>query len=637
VGKSSVLQAGVLPEVEDRQGTASVYWRRWQGDDFALQIKNECLTALQIDWPSGETPIGDVPFDAFVQRATTIADRRLLLVLDQFEEYLAQHREAAQPGGFDSALARLINNRDIRANLLIGIREDGLWSLDLRFQSRVSGLLDNTLRLAHLDLVAAKEAIVGPLKVYSKTTAPVGPVAIEPSLVEEILVQVTPREKNPLEHEDRVEAPYLQLILTRLWFADKARREMRLETFRKIGGAGDIVLGHLTNVLNQLSRRDKGICARIFPHMVTPSGFKIPQRPADLNEYAKVKDGAVSKLLSRLSDDSQIESSQTRILRRIDQPERYEIFHDVLGRAIQRWLTRYTVFHRVMAVTIPAVAVFATVLSVFAFMQRSQAVSAQQEAVLSANLANAEKEALQAQLRDIDERRALEVVTGGVPTVGDLSVKIKRARETAKAGDVAAAEKMLRDELSVRTDPREQMSIYGTLGYIKRDAPDGSAIPDYEHALDLARQVNDQEVQAEMLLAIAYQRERQGNLVQASQAIREGINGTKWSKDTALLADLHSRLASMQEKLGNTASAERHYREALKVYRSIGAKQQASSTLVRLSAIDQSTGNKAAAQRQLKEAQDQYQSNSPVQAAPPDGSKKLKLRQENGPAYATPP
>ena len=42
VGKSSVLQAGVLPEVEDRHGTASVYWRRWQGDDYILQVKTEC-------------------------------------------------------------------------------------------------------------------------------------------------------------------------------------------------------------------------------------------------------------------------------------------------------------------------------------------------------------------------------------------------------------------------------------------------------------------------------------------------------------------------------------------------------------------------------------------------------------------
>ena len=139
----------------------------------------------------------------------------------------------------------------------------------------------------------------------------------------------------------------------------------------------------------------------------------------------------------------------------------------------------------------------------------------------------------------------------------------------------------------------------------------------------LAR-LNDPEAQAEMLLAIAYQRERQGNLNQAAQAIREGINGTKWSKDSALLGDLHSRLASMQEKQGNTASAERHYREALKVYRSIGAKQQASSTLVRLSAIDQSTGNKAAAQRQLKEAQE---------AAPANINKMRKA----APAYATPP
>jgi tetratricopeptide (TPR) repeat protein len=615
VGKSSVLQAGVLPEVANRQGTASVYWRKWQGDDFARQLKTECLKSLGIDWPSIETPIDKIPFDEFVQRATVLADRRLLLVLDQFEEYLAQHPGESTSGGFDSALARLVNHPDIRINILIGIREDGLWSLDLRFQARISGLLDNTLRLAHLNLAAAREAIVGPLKMYSQMASPDGPTTIEAALVDEILREVTPHEKNPLEPEDRVEAPYLQLILTRLWFADKARSEMKLDTFRRIGGAGDIVLSHLTTVLRQLSRRDRSICARIFPHMVTPSGFKIPQRPADLNEYAKVKDGAVGKLLSRLSDDSQIESSQTRILRRIDQPERYEIFHDVLGRAIQRWLTRYTVMHRVIAVTVPAVAVFALVLSGFALFQRSQAVVAREEAVLSAKLATAERDALQAQLRDIDEQRALEAVTVNVGKMGDLQARLQQARERVKAGDIPGAEKLLQAELKTRTDPGERMSILGTLGFIKRDSKDLSAIPYYEQALDLSRQLNDKKVEAEMLLAIAYQRERQGDPVQASKAIEQAIVVTKQSKDTALRADLHSRLASIHEKQGDTRTAAGHYEEALAIYRSMGAKQQASSTLVRLSAINQNLGNTKSAQRQLNEAQ-HYEA-APIQSSVP--------------------
>jgi tetratricopeptide (TPR) repeat protein len=636
VGKSSVLQAGVLPEVADRQGTASAYWRWWQADDFAHQLKIECLKALQIDWPAAESPIDTIAFDEFVQRATVLADRRLLLVLDQFEEYLAQHPDEARPGGFDSGLARLINHPDIRLNILIGIREDGLWSLDLRFQSRIAGLLDNTLRLAHLNLAAARDAIVGPLKVYSQLASPEGPVTIEPALVDEILKEVTPHEKNPLEPEDRVEAPYLQLILTRLWFADKAKREMKLETFRKIGGAGDIVLSHLTSVLGQLSRRDRSICARIFPHMVTPSGFKIPQRPADLNEYAKVKDGAVTKLLSRLSDDSQIASSQTRILRRIDQPERYEIFHDVLGRAIQRWLTRYTVIHRMMAVTVPAIAIFALALSGFAFFQRGQALEAREEAVLSAKLATAERDALQAQLRDIDERRALESVTVKVPSAGNLPGKLQQARDRAKAGDLTGAETLLQGELNTRTDPGERLSILGTLGYIKRDARDFSAIPYYGQAIALSRQLNDRKAEAEMLLALAYQRERQGDPTQAAKAIEQAILVTKQSKDTALRADLHSRLAALHEKQGDTKIAAGHYEEALTLYRSMGAKQQASSTLVRLSAINQNLGNTKSAQQQLNEAQKQ---NDATPYAPPTQAPEPYKKQEpavNEPAQSVP-
>jgi len=51
-----------------------------------------------------------------------------------------------------------------------------------------------------------------------------------------------------------VEAPYLQLVLERLWERERelGSRELRLETFRAIGGARAVVREHVRGALDAL-------------------------------------------------------------------------------------------------------------------------------------------------------------------------------------------------------------------------------------------------------------------------------------------------------------------------------------------------------------------------------------------------
>ncbi|MEE8258024.1 MAG: hypothetical protein V3R60_09070, partial [Acidobacteriota bacterium] len=182
-------------------------------------------------------------------------------------------------------------------------------------------------------------------------------VSIEPALVEAVLDQVrtgqvvlgkggrgvVEGEATPTSSEVQIEAPYLQLVMTRLW--DEEMRTgsdiLRLETLDRLEGSERIVRTHLDGVMSALPPSEQEAAARVFHHLVTPGGTKIAHTLPDLAEYAGLPQIQLTPMLDDLS------GAGMRILRPVapplDQPlaPRYEIFHDVLGPAILDWRARY--------------------------------------------------------------------------------------------------------------------------------------------------------------------------------------------------------------------------------------------------------------------------------------------------------
>lgn len=336
VGKSSVLRAGVLPHLRADSGAVAVYYNTWQSDSFLEDLTGRCRTALGLNDP-----------DVRLDKLTASGGPRLFLLLDQFEELLLYHQTGAQAEEFDSLLARIVNRSDLTANVLIGIREDALSRFDQRFSIRIADLLANTLPLEHLNNDAARRAILEPLRVFNERHGlGANGYSMEAELAEEILRQVQPRQFAETEVEGaiapgpgRVETPFLQLVLQRLWKEEIKADSLvlRLETLRRIGGALQIVDKHVNDVFASLPRdQDREIAAKMFRYLVTPSRSKIAQDTESLVGYGEAPEAQVRPVLSWLSD-----KPESRILRRLDSPERYEIFHDVLAQPILDWRKKY--------------------------------------------------------------------------------------------------------------------------------------------------------------------------------------------------------------------------------------------------------------------------------------------------------
>ncbi len=172
-------------------------------------------------------------------------------------------------------------------------------------------------------------------------------MTVEPELIERVLDEVGAGQIEPalggrgaIEGADdlaRIEAPYLQLVMQRLWEEERASGSdvLRVATLERLGGAQHIVEEHFESAMDALSPEQKDVAARLFNHLVTPSGTKIAHELSDLADFGGVAGDELSPVLTTLTE--------RRILRSLEEggEVRYEIFHDVLAQPVLAWRARH--------------------------------------------------------------------------------------------------------------------------------------------------------------------------------------------------------------------------------------------------------------------------------------------------------
>lgn len=441
VGKTSLLRAGVAHRLRRAHDALVVVLSSWTGDPVA-----DLLDAVRAAAPEGVEP---------VRRGGSLADelaawtRRLdsdvYVILDQFEEYFLYHENERGGGTLMDELPEALRRGGLRVNFLLGVREDSLAELDA-FKARIPNLFGNSLRLDRLDRIAARAAIEGPLERYNGLVAEDQAVSAEPELVEAVLHQVavgrvdlgqSGRGGVGEEDADRIEAPYLQLVLERLWEVETAAgsRRLRLDTLTQLGGAAHIVEDHLERAMAELSPDEKDAAAAMYNYLVTPSGTKIAHRAGDLAGYASVDEAETERVLKRLVEERIVRAGEDGAA-----GPRYEIFHDVLAEAVLAWRTRHEAERRIeaerqagarrhrrlLALAIGALVLIAILaaIAIYAFAQRG----------------DARAQARRARGREIAARA---VITAPV----DPEQAVRLALQAARLDPSRAAESVLRSTL----------------------------------------------------------------------------------------------------------------------------------------------------------------------------------------------
>jgi WD40 repeat protein len=365
VGKTSLLQAGVVHDLREqvrenagaspkRTPFAVCAFSAWLDEPLPALV--EALRAAAAEALGGDELRPSAPGEPLVDtlRAWTQRVRTLLVVLDQFEDYFLYHAEEEGEGTFAVEFPRIVNEPNLRVNFLLSLREDAWAKLD-RFEGQIPRLFTNYVRVEHLDRGAAREAIEGPVEEWNRRFAGERPYTIEPALVDAVIEAAA---AGPLAlaeggdgaaldanhaESDAIEAPFLQLVLERLWRATTGARtsELTLNRLEQLGGAQRIVETHLQDALGALSNADQAVAADVFRYLVTRAKTKIAHPAADLAEWTNRPEPQVAAVLEKLC-----RGESGRILRRVppaheNDAMRYEIFHDVLAEPVLAWKAGY--------------------------------------------------------------------------------------------------------------------------------------------------------------------------------------------------------------------------------------------------------------------------------------------------------
>ncbi len=367
VGKTSLLEAGVTYRVHQTPGRTAVVFRDWQGDvvgNLKRAIGAEVARVAGI--PAADPD--DSALATYASRFAPVLDVPLVLLLDQFEEYFVFHPATQRVDlltmdsrTFPVALMHLLAQPECPIHVLIAIREDALSMLQ-RLAGSMAAVLRSYIQLQHLKPAAAIDAVEGPLEAYNRFRPGAEPVYLESGLAEDVVKRLQSESVDAdlaapeatsqpgggvddVQIDISVQAPYLQLVMQRLWEEEVGRGSNTLSraSLRRMGSVSQIVGDHIDRSLARLNRSDREIVARIFQYLVTPSGSMQALGVGTLAFYTELPDNRIASVVERLC------RPEMRMLRPLaapgidggDRDARYEVFYRALVPGILDWRWRH--------------------------------------------------------------------------------------------------------------------------------------------------------------------------------------------------------------------------------------------------------------------------------------------------------
>lgn len=342
VGKTSIINVGLGNDLPVLADWTIARLREWQDPKQIERRAVHALLQAARETPSWATE--DCGFVPLVGWLTRKSRSPVLLVLDQFEEYFL-YRDRDRMRDIETVMGNLVTRRDVRFHVLISIRDDAVHLLD-QLRGAVPGILETTIKLDHLRDVDVDEAIRGPIVRYNAEFR-IGQeeIKVEDDLPGALIRQLKDADTGLGKGRAfnstvrRIELPYLQLALTRLWEESGGASASALndDTLGKLGGVRRIVRDHVRKVMDQLALKEQALCAKLCDRLVTAIGSKVAYPTeglaADDVVGEETSEEDVQAVLEKLTE------RRSRILKPVttnDLPG-FEIFHDVLALPVLEW------------------------------------------------------------------------------------------------------------------------------------------------------------------------------------------------------------------------------------------------------------------------------------------------------------
>ncbi|MBX2998888.1 MAG: AAA family ATPase [Caldilineaceae bacterium] len=321
-GKSSLIQAGLLPKLTEF--THVVSFRPGEDPFRALAEAFQPLLSLEQSAPDWATLLRQQArglqdladnLDLLPKgEAASAAERRLLLIVDQFEELFTITADPTDRQSFLTLLLSALDHERTRISMLISIRADFMTQA-LASASLAAALQDAAIVLGPMNREEIRRAIEQPALRQG--------VVFEPGLVERLLDDVGAESGN---------LPLLEFTLTRLWQKQRdgwLTHAAYAETERIVGA----LTHYADGIYARLAPQEQMAARRIFLQLVQPGqGTEDVRRTATRAEIGE----ADWLLVQRMADARLVITNQNA-----NGDETAELVHEALireWRRLQSWL-----------------------------------------------------------------------------------------------------------------------------------------------------------------------------------------------------------------------------------------------------------------------------------------------------------
>jgi hypothetical protein len=244
----------------------------------------------------------------------------VVVLLDQFEDYLRCHLNTVASDSFDAELAHAVATR--KGIFVIGLQQHAIPAFE-RLKQHIPNLLGFRVDVPPLDIEAAREAVTAEAR---RIELEVEPAALD-ALVTAPVVTVAPGKVHPfyvkvasgilLDGEARVKSPVLRA----------AAIEVR-------GGVDRIVYESFDTVLGELNSTHADLFFRWCTLLISPEKQRLSVTEKGLTAYAGKYNKFVAPLLNQIT--------ASRVLRAVETPVaiRYEISREGYAPIVRDWWER---------------------------------------------------------------------------------------------------------------------------------------------------------------------------------------------------------------------------------------------------------------------------------------------------------
>ena len=327
-GKTSLLLARVGPKLKARDYT--VVYARMLGDPAAeVKAAVRGVKAEELAYADRGRRLVDVLADAMGPTD------RLVIVLDQFEEFFVRQGEAVRQA-FAQELrdclwpaSDMVGAGDLDLRVVLSLRDDFLGSLD-----ELTGVLPHDVfahryRIQNLDAEKATLAIIKPAERFG--------LPVEEALCQRLVADLEDRGVEPANLQIVLHELYQDALRQRLWIEQERRGTgLALARYQALGGTRAILADYLDRVLAELEAEQRQQAKAILKSMVTAQRTKVAVTGREIVAGDLVTRYGVPKeqILSRLAF-----LRNRGVVRKFGDEDRYELAHEVMVEKVWQWVS----------------------------------------------------------------------------------------------------------------------------------------------------------------------------------------------------------------------------------------------------------------------------------------------------------